>query len=79
MAAALGVFKQQAVENVWLAREREEERARAAADKRATLIAMAETIETEASCVIAGQRERLHDCETAAFDPGPPLVGLPSN
>jgi hypothetical protein len=27
------------------------------------------------SCVIAGQRERLHDCETAAFDPSRQYAG----
>jgi len=47
MAAALDVFKQHAVENARLARERQEQRAQAAEDKRATLVAMADRIETE--------------------------------
>jgi methyl-accepting chemotaxis protein len=48
MATALEVFKQHAIDNARLAKEQYAQRARADADKRAALIAMAEHIETEA-------------------------------
>ena len=58
MAAALNVFKQHAIDNARLAREQEEQRAQADADKRAALIGMAEKIETEtASSVEAVSRQ----------------------
>ena len=58
MAAALNVFKQHAIDNARLAREQEEHRAQADADKRAALIGMAETVETEtASSVEAVSRQ----------------------
>jgi methyl-accepting chemotaxis protein len=53
MAAALDVFKQHAVDNARLARERQEQRAQAEADKRAALMAMADRIETEAGASVA--------------------------
>jgi methyl-accepting chemotaxis protein len=58
MAVALNVFKQQAVENAQLMREQEEQRTKAAEDKRAALVAMADRIEVEtASSVEAVSRE----------------------
>ena len=58
MAVALDVFKQQAVENARLARERQEQRVQAAEDKRVALVAMADRIETEiAASVEAVSRE----------------------
>jgi methyl-accepting chemotaxis protein len=58
MAAALDVFKQQAVGNARFAREQEVQRAQADEDKRAALVAMAEKIETESgSSVEAVSRE----------------------
>jgi methyl-accepting chemotaxis protein len=49
MAAALTVFKQHAVDNERLAREQEEHRLKAAAEKSAALRAMADRVESEAS------------------------------
>jgi methyl-accepting chemotaxis protein len=58
MAAALNVFKQNAIDNARLAREQEEQRAQAAADKRTALVGMADKIETEtASSVEAVSRQ----------------------
>jgi methyl-accepting chemotaxis protein len=66
MAAALGVFKQQAVENIRFAREQDMEQGRAAADKRATLLAMAETVEREATSAMAEVDQRTAAMEQTA-------------
>jgi methyl-accepting chemotaxis protein len=52
MAAALDVFKRNAQENARLAREQEELRAQAAADKHDALVAMADRIETETAASV---------------------------
>ena len=62
MAAALEVFKQQAVENARLANQQSEQRARADEDKHSALVAMAEKIETETANsveVVSRETERM--------------------
>ena len=58
MAAALQVFRDQAVENQRLTATQEEQRARAEAEKHAALRGMAETIETETTKALAQVSER---------------------
>jgi methyl-accepting chemotaxis protein len=62
MAAALDVFKQNAVENARLAREQEAERTQATESKRAALVAMAEKLETETTAsmdTVSQETERM--------------------
>jgi methyl-accepting chemotaxis protein len=58
MAAALEVFKRQAVENARLAGEHEEQRTQAAEDKRTALTAVAETIEAETAAALTEVNRR---------------------
>jgi methyl-accepting chemotaxis protein len=68
MADALEVFRAQALENQQLAHDQAEQQARAAADRRAALMGLADAVEAETAATLLDIRQRTEGMTAAAQD-----------